>query len=72
MPESRPPYVHPSRSRCRRLIGSVEHRSHKGLNHQAENFHQPTRQRERAMRYFRSPRSAQKFLAEFSRISPDF
>jgi putative transposase len=56
----------------RELMGSVEHRSHKGLNNRAENSHQPTRQRERAMKYFRSPRSAQKFPAAFSRISPHF
>ena len=51
---------------------SVEHRSHKGLNNRAENTHQPTRQRERAMKYFRSPGGAQKFLATFSQISPHF
>jgi len=56
----------------RELMGSVEHRSHKGLNNRAENSHQPTRQRERAMKGFRSPRSAQKFLAAFSQISPHF
>jgi putative transposase len=56
----------------RELMGSVEHRSHKGLNNRAENSHQPTRQRERAMKYFRSPGAAQKFLAVFSRISPHF
>jgi putative transposase len=56
----------------RELMGSVEHRSHKGLNNRAENSHQPTRQRERAMRYFRSPGAAQKFLAAFSQISPHF
>ena len=31
----------------RDLMGSVEHRSHQGLNNRAENSHQPTRQRER-------------------------
>lgn len=56
----------------RELMPSVEHRSHKGLNNQVENSHQPTRQRERAMKHFRSPRSAQKFLAAFSQISPHF
>ncbi|MGP3683140.1 IS6 family transposase [Streptomyces sp. IBSNAI002] len=56
----------------RALMPSVEHRSHKGLNNRAENSHQPTRQRERAMKYFRSPRAAQKFLAAFSQISPHF
>ncbi len=34
----------------RPLMSSVEHRSHKGLNNQAENSHQPTRQRERTMK----------------------
>jgi putative transposase len=34
----------------RRLIPSVEHRRSKYLNNRAENSHQPTRQRERAMR----------------------
>jgi putative transposase len=56
----------------RELMGSVEHRSHKGLNNRAENSHQPTRQRERAMKGFRSPGAAQKFLAAFSQISPHF
>jgi putative transposase len=38
----------------REVMPSVEHRSHKGLNNRAENSHQPTRQRERAMKGFRS------------------
>ncbi|MGH3701061.1 MAG: DDE-type integrase/transposase/recombinase [Pseudonocardiaceae bacterium] len=38
-----------------RLIRGVEHRRSKYLNNQAENSHQPTRQRERAMTRFRSP-----------------
>lgn len=56
----------------RELMHSVEHRSHKGLNNRAENSHQPTRQRERAMKGFRSPGAAQKFLSAFSGISPHF
>ena len=56
----------------RELIASVEYRSHKGLNNRAENSHQPTRQRERAMKYFRSPSAAQRFLSAFSGISPHF
>jgi putative transposase len=36
----------------REVMPSVEHRSHKGLNNRAENSHQPTRQRERAMKGF--------------------
>jgi putative transposase len=51
---------------------SAEHRSHKGLNNRAENSHQPTRQRERAMKGFRSVSGAQRFLSAFSDISPHF
>jgi putative transposase len=39
----------------RQLISGVEHRRSKYLNNRAENSHQPTRQRERAMKKFRSP-----------------
>jgi putative transposase len=56
----------------RAVMSSVEHRSHKGLNNRAENSHQPTRQRERAMKGFRSVGGAQRFLAAFSGISPHF
>ncbi|MFF3720114.1 IS6 family transposase [Streptomyces prasinus] len=56
----------------REAMPSVEHRSHKGLNNRAENSHQPTRQRERAMKGFRSTGRAQRFLAAFSSISPHF
>ena len=42
---------------------SVEHRRHKGLNNRAEHAHQPTRERERRMRRFKSPGHAQRFLA---------
>jgi putative transposase len=56
----------------REVMPSVEHRSHKGLNNRAENSHQPTRQRERAMKGFRSTGRAQRFLAAFSGISPHF
>jgi putative transposase len=56
----------------RRLIPSVEHRWSKYLNNRAENSHQPTRQRERAMKRFTSPGHAQRFLSAFSGISPHF
>ncbi|MEW1778714.1 DDE-type integrase/transposase/recombinase [Streptomyces sp. NPDC086777] len=56
----------------REVIPSVEHRSHKGLTNRAENSHQPTRQRERAMKGFRSVGAAQQFLSAFSGISPHF
>ncbi len=38
----------------RRVMPSAEHRKHKGLNNRAENSHQPTRQRERQMKWFKS------------------
>ncbi|WTU05434.1 IS6 family transposase (plasmid) [Kitasatospora sp. NBC_00070] len=60
------------RAAHREVMPSVEHRSHKGLNNRAENSHQPTRQRERAMKGFRTVGSAQRFLAAFSGISPHF
>ncbi len=58
------------RAAHREVMPSVEHRSHKGLNNRAENSHQPTRQRERAMKGFRSVGGAQRFLSAFSGISP--
>jgi putative transposase len=56
----------------RRLITGVEHRRSKYLNNRAENSHQPTRQRERAMKRFTSAGPAQRFLSAFSGISPHF
>ncbi|MFG3399479.1 IS6 family transposase [Streptomyces parvus] len=56
----------------RTVMPSVEHRSSKYLNNRAENSHQPTRQRERAMRRFTSAGHAQQFLSAFSGISPHF
>ena len=56
----------------RRLIPGVEHRRSKYLNNRAENSHQPTRQRERAMKKFTSPGGGQRFLSAFSGISPHF
>jgi putative transposase len=56
----------------RRVLRSVEHRQSKYLNNRAENSHQPTRARERAMKKFTSARHAQRFLSAFSAISPHF
>ncbi|WP_456340005.1 IS6 family transposase [Streptomyces europaeiscabiei] len=56
----------------REVMPSVKHRSHRGLNNRAENSHQPTRQRERAMKGFRGVGAAQRFLSAFSGISPHF
>ena len=53
-------------------MASVEHRQSRYLNNRAENSHQPTRHRERAMKRFRTPGAAQRFLAVFSVISPHF
>ncbi|MFF3897300.1 IS6 family transposase [Streptomyces sp. NPDC001812] len=54
----------------REVMPSVEHRCHQGLTDRAENSHQPTRRRERAMKGFRSVGGARRFLAAFSGISP--
>ena len=56
----------------REVLPSVEHRRHKGLNNRAENSHQPTRERERRMRRFKSPGHAQRFLASYGPIASHF
>ena len=56
----------------RELMASVEHRRSRYLNNRAENSHQATRQRERAMKRFKSVRHAQRFLSAFSGISAHF
>src|ERR1700756_4257489 len=56
----------------REVLPSVTHRRSKYLNNRAENSHQPTRQRERAMQRFKSVRHAQRFLSAFSGISAHF
>jgi putative transposase len=54
------------------VMVSVLHRQDKGLNNRAENSHQPTRERERRMRGFKSAKHAQQFLAIFSVIGTFF
>jgi putative transposase len=54
------------------VMPSVAHRRSKYLNNRAENSHQRTRQRERAMKRFTSARHAQRFLSAFSGMSPRF
>ncbi len=54
------------------VLPSVEHRRHKGLNNRAENSHQPTRERERRMRRFKSPGHVQRFLAAYGPIAAHF
>ena len=52
----------------RQVMPAVEHRSHKGLNNQAENSHLPLLRRERIMQGFRSPGSLQRFITIFSAV----
>lgn len=47
----------------RQIIPHVEHRQSRHLNNRAENSHQPTRQRERRMKRFKSSWQAQQFLS---------
>jgi putative transposase len=56
----------------RELLPSIEHRQHRYLNNRAENSHQPTRQRERIMRRFKSAGHAQRFLASYGTIISHF
>ena len=56
----------------RKLMSSVEHRRSRYLNNRAKNSYQPTRQRERAMKRFKSLRHAQRFLSACSGISAHF
>ena len=53
----------------RTVMPGVEHRQHKGLNNRAELSHQRTRQQERQMRRFKSPRQAQRFLSAHGPIN---
>ena len=53
----------------REIMPGVEHRQHKGLNNRAELSHQPTRQKERQMRRFESPKHAQRFLSAHAHSS---
>jgi putative transposase len=45
------------------VMPTVAHHCGRRLNNRAENSHQPTRERERAMRGFKSMRHAQRFLS---------
>jgi putative transposase len=56
----------------REVLPSVEHRQHRYLNNRAENSHQPTRQRERTMRRFKSAGHAQRFLSAHGPILSHF
>jgi putative transposase len=56
----------------RDILPGVEHRQHRYLNNRAENFHQPTRQRERRMQRFKSSGHAQRFLAAYGPMAQHF
>jgi putative transposase len=56
----------------KKVFPQAEHRAHKGLNNRAENSHQPTRQRERARRRFKSAGHTQRFLEPFGPIRQHF
>jgi putative transposase len=57
---------------CAELLPNADHRRDKGLNNRAENSHQPTRERERRMKRFKSGKHAQRFLSTFSMITDLF
>lgn len=54
------------------VFPSVDHRSHKGLNNRAENSHQRTRLRERAMKRFKSAGHAQQFCSAHDHLYQHF
>jgi putative transposase len=54
------------------IMPGVDHRQHKGLNNPAENSHQPTRRRERTMKWFKSLRQVQRFLSIHDRLANVF
>jgi putative transposase len=56
----------------REILPGVGHRQHRSLKNRAESPHQPTRQRERHMRRFKSPGRAQRFLAASGPIAQHF
>jgi len=56
----------------REILPGVEHRQHRYLNNRAENSHQPSRQRERTMRRFKSAGHVQRFLSAHGPILSHF
>ena len=56
----------------REMIPAIEHRRGRSLNNRAENSHQPTRERERRMRRFKSMKHAQRFLSTHGQVSNHF
>ena len=56
----------------RMVMPGVAHRQHRYLNNRAENSHQPTRERERRMRHFKSAGHAQRFVEVHGIIASHF
>jgi len=56
----------------REILPEVRHRTSRYLNNRAENFHRPTRRRERQMQRFKSPEQAQRFLSAHGMIYGHF
>ena len=54
------------------VMPGVAHRQHRYLNNRAENSHQPTRERERRMRRFKSAGHAQRFVEVHGVIGSHF
>lgn len=54
------------------VLPGVAHRQHRYLNNRAENSHQPTRERERRMRRFKSARHTQWFVEVHGIIASHF
>jgi putative transposase len=54
------------------VMPRVVHRQHRYLNNRAENSHQPTRERERRMRRFKSARHAQRFVEVHGIVASHF
>ena len=55
-----------------RVLPGIRHKRGHWLNNRAENSHQPTRERERRMRRFKSPQQAQRFLSIHGAVSSHF
>jgi putative transposase len=54
------------------VMPNVTHRQYRYLNNRAENSHQPTRERERRMRLFKSARHAQRFVEVHGMVASHF
>ena len=55
-----------------RVLPGTKHKRGHWMNNRAENSHQPTRERERRMRRFKSPQQAQRFLSIHATVSSHF